>query len=176
MKKTGSVALTGLFSAIIALSAWISIPSVIPFTLQTMAVILAAGTLGIVKGTVAVAAYIGVGLAGVPVFSNFSGGIGVLFSPTGGFILGFLLLALSVGCAKTFFKGKKLFLILFSALGLLLCYLFGTLWFMFCFNEGQDTSFITAITACVLPFILPDTVKTAAAIYLIRRLKKAVKI
>ena len=88
--RTRDVAYIAIFTALMAVCSWISIPTAIPFTLQTMAVFLAVGLLGGKRGTLAVTAYVLLGAVGAPVFANFSGGIGILLGQTGGYILGFI--------------------------------------------------------------------------------------
>ena len=88
------LAYTALFTVLLAVCAWITVPLTVPFTLQTFGVFAALGTLGGRRGTYAVAAYLLLGLAGLPVFSGFRGGPGVLLGTTGGYILGFLASAL----------------------------------------------------------------------------------
>ena len=82
--KTKDMALIGLFAALLAICSWISIPTTIPFTLQTMGVFLAVGLLGGKRGTISILLYLLIGAVGVPVFSGFKGGIGALAGPTGG--------------------------------------------------------------------------------------------
>ena len=79
------------FAIVIAIGSWISIPTMIPFTLQTFAVFITVGILGGKRGAAAVSLYILLGVVGIPVFAGFKGGIGVLLGNTGGYILGFLL-------------------------------------------------------------------------------------
>ena len=106
--------------ALIAVCSWISVPSAIPFTLQTFAVCLIAALLGLRPGLWAVAGYILLGAVGVPVFSGFRGGPGALLGVTGGYIIGFLFTALTVGFAADR-HGRRLPVLLFSmALGILL--------------------------------------------------------
>lgn len=78
------MAYIALLVVVIAVCSWISIPSVVPFTMQTFGVFCAVGLLGGFRGTVAVLIYILMGLIGLPVFSNFNGGVGYLMGPTGG--------------------------------------------------------------------------------------------
>ena len=86
------LSLTALFAALIVVCSWISVPfNVISFTMQTFAVFFALSFLGGKYGTLAVAVYIAVGAAGLPVFSGFRGGVGALTGATGGYIFGFLL-------------------------------------------------------------------------------------
>ena len=85
-----SLILCALFCAVIAVSAQLIIPGVIPFTMQTFAVFLTVAVLGTAWGSVSVLAYLCLGLIGAPVFAGFHGGIGVLFGATGGYLIGFL--------------------------------------------------------------------------------------
>ena len=93
-------------AALMAVCSWISIPTAIPFTLQTMAVFLAVGLLGGKRGTLAVTAYVLLGAVGAPVFANFSGGIGILLGQTGGYILGFRSWLVSVSARAILIRSK----------------------------------------------------------------------
>ena len=127
--KAYPIVLVGVFVAIISICAWISIPMVpIPITLQTLGVFITASILGAKLGTVSIIIYILLGAVGLPVFSNFTGGFGILLSPTGGFIIGFIFTALTIGII-TSFKNSILTNTLAMLLGLLLCYIFGTVWY-----------------------------------------------
>ena len=79
-----------VFAVLIAICSWISIPTTVPFTLQTFAVFLAVGVLGGKRGSLSVLIYILLGAVGIPVFAGFSGGFGILLGQTGGYIVGFL--------------------------------------------------------------------------------------
>ncbi len=161
-----------LMAVVIALCSWISVPSAVPFTMQTFAVYCALLLLGGRRGLLAVLLYILLGAFGLPVFSGFRGGIGALLGPTGGYILGFLL------CALLFrlLEGKIRSLILLIA-GTLLCYLFGTLWFVYVYSSGgKEIGFGAALMLCVVPYLLPDAIKMLLAFVLTRRVKKAVKL
>ncbi|MBR6474866.1 MAG: biotin transporter BioY, partial [Lachnospiraceae bacterium] len=81
-------------AALIAACSWITIPFMVPFTLQTFAVFTIVGLLGGRKGFLSILVYILLGAVGLPVFSGFKGGIGVLAGTTGGYIIGFLFIAL----------------------------------------------------------------------------------
>ncbi len=169
--KTIDIVYIGLFAALIAVCAWISIPMTVSFTLQTCAVCLTAGLLGWKRGTLTVLVYILLGMVGLPVFTGFKSGIAAVTGPTGGYIVGFIFTALIVGWAADRL-GKKLWVnILFMAIGILVCYLFGTVWFMIAYK----VTFASALTTCVIPFLIPDAVKIAVAAILVNRLKKFVK-
>lgn len=88
--KTYDMAYIAIFTVLMAVCSWISIPATVPFTLQTFGVFVAVGVLGGKRGSLAVLIYILLGVIGVPVFAGFSGGIGAILGTTGGYILGFL--------------------------------------------------------------------------------------
>ena len=161
-----------LMAVVIALCSWISVPSAVPFTMQTFAVFCALLLLGGRRGLMAVALYILLGAFGLPVFSGFRGGIGVLLGPTGGYILGFLLSA-----ALYWLLERKVRSLILLILGLLVCYLFGTLWFVYVYSSGgKEIGFGAAMALCVLPYLIPDAIKLLLAFVLTRRVKKAVKL
>lgn len=169
--KTIDIVYIGLFAALIAVCAWISIPMTVSFTLQTCAVCLTAGLLGWKRGTLTVLVYILLGMVGLPVFTGFKSGIAAVTGPTGGYIVGFIFTALIVGLAADRLGKRLLANILFMAIGILVCYLFGTVWFMIAYK----VTFVSALTTCVIPFLIPDAVKIAVAAILVNRLKKFVK-
>ncbi len=162
-----------LFAAIMAVCSWIQIPMTVPFTLQTFAVFCALGTLGGKSGTISVLVYIVLGAVGVPVFAGFSGGVGVLLGTTGGYIIGFLFTALLYWAITHFFGEKLPVMIIAMVLGLLVCYAFGTAWFMIVYtNANGAVGLIAALSWCVFPFIIPDLVKIALAILIAKRIPK----
>ena len=128
--KTLDMVYIAVFAVLIAICSWISIPTVVPFTLQTFAIFLSIGILGGKRGTLAVLVYILLGLMGIPVFAGFSGGIGVLAGNTGGYIMGFLLSALVMWVMEKILGRKLWVLALSMIIGLVVCYAFGTAWFM----------------------------------------------
>jgi len=168
------MALIALFTAIIAVCSWTAIPMTIPITLQTFAVFVAAGILGLRRGLMSVVLYILLGAVGVPVFSGFRGGIGFLLGNTGGYIVGFLFTALAVGFAADKWGRKTWVLAPSMVLGLALCYAFGTAWFMFVYARSTGAiGLATALGWCVVPYLIPDAVKIAVAVLITNRLDKA---
>ncbi len=162
---------TAMFAAIICVCSLIKIPiGQVPVTLQTFAVCVAGAMLGWKRGTLSVVIYILIGMTGLPVFSG-SGGFGVLAGPTGGYIIGFIFTALCCGIAADKFGRKILPLAVSMVAGVLVCYAFGTPWFMFV----TKTDFLASLGICVLPFLIPDAVKIAAAAVLVNRLSKIIK-
>lgn len=168
--KTRDVALVGLFAALTVICAWISIPlGPVPVTLQTFAVFLAAALLGPKRGTLAVGVYILLGVVGLPVFSGFKG----LNPVTFGYVLGFLPLGLLTAAAEKLFPGRKLALPLGMALGLLVCYLIGTVWFWYVMHfRGTEYGFGKILSLCVVPFVIPDLFKMGLAYFLSKKLRK----
>lgn len=171
--KTKDLALVGLFAALMAVCAWISIPvGPVPVTLQTFAVFLAAALLGSKRGTLAVLVYILLGVVGLPVFARFS----TLNPVTFGYVLGFLPLGMLTAAAEKLFPKKAFALPLGMVLGLLVCYLIGTVWFYYVMHfRGTEYSIGKILSVCVTPFIFPDLVKLGLAYFLSQKLSKVVK-
>ena len=159
-KSVLSMVYCSLFTIIIALCSYITIPVIIPFTLQTLGIFITLELLGGKKGTFSVLLYILLGAVGVPVFSGFRGGLGVLLSNTGGYIVGFLFLAFVYWLITTCL-GRRLYArILGMLLGLLTCYAFGTFWFIWVYSDVNKISeMIPVLQICILPFIIPDIAK-----------------
>ena len=174
--KPIELAYIGIFAALIAVCSWISIPTTVPFTLQTFAVFLALAMLGGRNGFFAVLTYILLGAVGVPVFAGFKGGIAALLGNTGGYIVGFLLLA-GVYWLMTSLINEKIYIKAIAlVLGLVLCYAFGTAWFMFVYIKSNGAvSLITVLGWCVFPFILPDVIKLALSLLISSRLSRFLK-
>ena len=149
----------GVFAAVIAVSAQIAIPMPggVPLTLQTLAIMFAGIILGAKNGTLAVVIYVLIGLSGVPVFSGFTGGPGVVFGRTGGFILTFPILAAFAGIGA--YK-NRLWLGLWLILGVAVNFLSGTLMFGLVTGNSFPASFFMA----ALPFIPTELVKIGIAV------------
>lgn len=175
--KAASLAYIALFAVLIALCTWISVPAVVPFTMQTFAVFCAVGMLGGKRGTAAVLVYLLLGLVGLPVFSGFRGGPGVLLGTTGGYLAGFVLLGLCCWLVTRLFGNRMWVSAAGMLLGMLLTYAFGTAWFMVVYAQGSGpVGVMTALGWCVFPFIIPDLLKLSLALLLTRRLAPRVKL
>lgn len=175
--KKGTVyqmALCGLFAAITAVCSWITIPTAVPFTLQTFAVFCTLGALGGQLGTISVLVYLLVGLAGVPVFAGFSSGLPALMTPSGGYLIGFLFTALAYWGITKVFGEKLLVTIIAMTAGLLVCYAFGTAWFVLVYSKSS-VGVLAALVDCVFPFIIPDGLKIALAIAISSRVRRFAK-
>ncbi len=165
------IAYTALGVALLIICSWLSVPLTVPFTMQTFAVCLVAALFGLKIGMWAVAVYLLLGIAGVPVFAGFEGGLGYLLGATGGYLVGFLLTALVVGiAADKRGRGKKV-LISAMVIGVLLCYALGTAWFVLVYTRTSGpVGVATALVWCVLPYVIPDIVKIVMAALLTNRL------
>ena len=159
--KVLSLTYVALMAALMAVCAWITIPvGPVPFTMQTFAVFAALGLLGGKRGTLAVVVYLLLGLVGLPVFAGFSSGAAAL-----------------VYWGVTAKWGKSLpGMALAMGLGLVVCYAFGTVWFLLVYTGGGSAAtLLGALTLCVFPYILPDLGKIALALVLTRRVGKYVR-
>jgi biotin transport system substrate-specific component len=109
------------------------------------------------------------------VFAGFKGGLGSLVGVTGGYLIGFIFTALAVGTVTRFFGRSFPALIAGMVLGLVLCYAFGSLWFLLLYTSATGPIAMSVVLAkCVIPFLLPDAVKIALAAILVTRLKNLV--
>ena len=166
----------GIMVAFMAVCSWISIPTAVPFTMQTFAVFLAVGVFGGRRGTMAVLVYILLGAVGMPVFAGFSGGIGVLVGLTGGYIAGFVLTALIMWGMERAFGRKTAVFWCSAVLGLMACYAFGTFWYLFMYaRTAEPVGIMTVLGWCVIPFVIPDLLKITLAAAMSKRLGKAVR-
>lgn len=162
--KIFDITLIALMTAIICISSVITIQAgPVPFTLQTFGVFLALRVLGGKKGTVAIIAYLALGIAGLPVFSGFGSGVGKLAGPTGGYLLGFVISGIVIIIFDKAGKKSTVLKVLADATALLTCYAFGTAWFYYTMGLEKGMSLYAVIAACVIPFIIPDIIKIALA-------------
>ena len=166
---------TGMMTAITVVTSQIAfpLPSGIPVTLQTFSVSFC-GYFGGFWGVAAVGVYLLLGLVGVPVFANFKGGFSALAGVTGGYLIGFLPMALF--CAIPI-KVKNSVLrmvlkVLLGLVGLMLCHLLGALWFGSFSGCGFQKAFLTAS----VPYLLKDVVSVAVGCLLSDLLKRRLKL
>jgi biotin transport system substrate-specific component len=167
------ISITGVMTAVICILGPLSVPlptSPVPLSLTSLAICLSVFVLGMKYGTVSYLIYLFLGIAGLPVFSAFTGGIGKLAGPTGGYLIGFIFLALISGFFIEHFPGKYIPAFIGMAIGNSVCYLFGTIWLAFQMN----LSFSAALAAGVLPYLAGDILKMIISAILGLRLRKAV--
>lgn len=170
------MSLCGIFAALTAVCSWITLPTTVPFTMQTFAVFCALFVLGGRWGTVSIAVYLLIGLAGIPVFSGFSSGFAAFLTPSGGFLIGFLFMGFTYWALTGIFgEGLAVRLIAIAA-GLAVCYAFGTAGFMLYFSQGGSPMSVgESLTVCALPYIIPDGVKLALALTVSGRVTRYVR-
>ncbi len=177
--RTLDMAYIALFAVLMAVCAWITVPlpkPLVQFTLQTFAMFMALTTLGGRRGLYAMVVYLLLGAVGVPVFSGFRGGLGVLLDTTGGYIIGFAAAALVYWLLTAKLGDSLPVKIAACVLGLAVCYAFGTAWFLVLYARTTGPIGVTtALSWCVLPYIVPDLLKLALAVVLSGRIKKFLK-
>lgn len=172
----GALALIGVMAAVMCVMGPVTVPipvSPVPISLTNLAVFIAVYVLGTKKALVSCLVYLLIGFVGLPVFSGFSGGPAKLLGPTGGYLIGFVFMALVSGVFIERFWGRRMMGVLGMAIGSLVCYLFGTVWLAY----QAKMTFAAALAAGVLPFLPGDLAKIvlAAAIgpQIRERLRKA---
>lgn len=158
-----SLILAAEFAAIIAIFSQFTIPlGLIPLTGQTLAVGFTATILGRRVGTQAILIYLLLGFIGLPVFAGMKAGIGVLFGPTGGYLIGFIFTGLVVGTILEKTDFTYFWAVLANIIGALIPLIFGSIWLKF----FSDSTWLAAFTGGFLPFILPGMIKAIAAAYI----------
>lgn len=162
----------GVSVALLAVSAAVRLAvGPVPFTLQTLVLTLLPIALGGRLAIASVAIYLLLGATGLPVFSGMQGGIGVLAGPTGGFLWGFLigelLAALALGREGRAAQGPRAWLA--AACVLLASYAAGTIQLMVVLDVGPGA----AMASAVLPFVVPDLVKSVVGVTAGRRVRRA---
>ena len=170
IKKT---ALIGILSAIICVFSPFSIPAgAIPVSLSTFAIYIISCSVNKKYSVPSVAVYILIGAIGLPVFSSFTGGLQCITGYTGGYIIGYIPCAFIIAWMTDKFENTKIIYPLSMVAGTCVCYLFGITWYM----HKAECGFSQAAAVCILPFIIGDMIKIAAAscigITLKQRLKK----
>lgn len=170
MKKTRTkeFCMAGLLAACTAVLAQIVIPiGPVPFNLAVFGAFLAGMLLSPGMAVLSMATYWLMAAIGLPVMAGLQGGLGAVLSPTGGYVAGYLLLA---GCTALVAERPIPMRLAGMALGLVLCYTLGTVWFI-C---ATGTALPAALAMCVLPFIPADVAKGIAAAWLAETIKRRV--
>lgn len=173
-QNTASLTLIALMTAITCILGPLSIAipfSPVPISFTNLAIFLSAIMLGWKRGTVSFLVYLLIGFAGVPVFSSFTSGPAKLLGPTGGYLIGFIFLALAAGFFVDKFPGKPYMHVLGMVLGMIITYLLGSVWLAY----QANMTFQAALFAGVIPYIPGDIVKIIVAEILGTTIKKQVK-
>ena len=160
--KTKQMVLIALMTAVTCVLGPLSIPlpfSPVPISLTNFAIFLAIFVLGMKSGTISFIIYLLLGAIGVPVFSSFRGGLQVLAGPTGGYLIGFIFLALIMGFALDHFNRKLVPTIIGMIIGMAVCYAFGTVWLA----KLLSLSFKEGLMMGVIPYLAGDAAKIIIA-------------
>lgn len=160
--RTKQMVLIALMTAVTCVLGPLSIPlpfSPIPISLTNFAIFLAIFVLGMKNGTISFIIYLLLGAVGVPVFSSFRGGFQVLAGPTGGYLIGFIFLALIMGFALDHFDRKLVPTIIGMIIGMAVCYAFGTVWLA----KLLSLSFKEGLMMGVIPYLAGDAAKIIIA-------------
>lgn len=160
--KTKQMVLIALMTAVTCVLGPLSIPlpfSPVPISLTNFAIFLAIFVLGMKNGTISFIIYLLLGAVGVPVFSSFRGGFQVLAGPTGGYLIGFIFLALIMGFALDHFDRKLVPTIIGMIIGMVVCYAFGTVWLA----KLLSLSFKEGLMMGVIPYLPGDAAKIIIA-------------
>jgi len=166
--KAYSMTSIALMAAVICVVGPFTLPiGPVPITLAPLAILLSVYILGTKKGTIALLIYLLIGAVGVPVFSGFTGGIGKLAGPTGGYLVGYIIFALIAGWFIHRFYDKVVIQFLGMVLALAVLYAFGTAWIAY----SAGMTFGAALAVGVLPFIVFDLIKIVITIVLGRAVR-----
>ena len=160
--RTKQMVLIALMTAVTCVLGPLSIPlpfSPVPISLTNFAIFLAIFVLGMKSGTISFIIYLLLGAIGVPVFSSFRGGLQVLAGPTGGYLIGFIFLALIMGFALEHFDRKLVPTIIGMIIGMAVCYAFGTVWLA----KLLSLSFKEGLMMGVIPYLPGDAAKISIA-------------
>lgn len=160
--RTKQMVLIALMTAVTCVLGPLSIPlpfSPVPISLTNFAIFLAIFVLGMKSGTISFIIYLLLGAVGVPVFSSFRGGFQVLVGPTGGYLIGFIFLALIMGFALDHFDRKLVPTIIGMIIGMAVCYAFGTVWLA----KLLSLSFKEGLMMGVIPYLPGDAAKIIIA-------------
>lgn len=176
MFELKSMVLMALFAALTCVLAPLSLPiGPVPISLTNLVIYFSVYVLGWKRATITCLVYLLLGIAGLPVFSGFEGGIGKIAGPTGGYLVGFVWMAIVCGLFAEIKTEKKVMSYVLGFVGMVLgtavTYAFGTAWFCY----STETGIWAALLVCVFPFILGDVVKMAIALVFAPTLAKQIK-
>ncbi|HZJ78938.1 MAG TPA: biotin transporter BioY [Clostridia bacterium] len=174
-KKLLKLTITAIFAALSVILSQISftIPmTAIPFSMGIVSAFLSGALLPKYYALLSQVLYLSLGAIGLPVFSQFRGGLSVLAGPTGGYLVGYIFVAFFVAIAVEHYKKHLLLSLQISMLiSLFVLYFIGTVWFIFV----TGSHYVAALTTCVVPFIIPDIIKIFLAAYFSIALRKALE-
>ena len=161
-------------TAVTCILAPLSIPlpfSPVPISLTNLVIFISVFILGMKDATISFLIYLLLGAVGLPVFASFHAGLSVLAGPTGGYLIGFIFLALIQGFAMKYFDRKLIPTIIGMLIGMAVCYIFGTVWLA----KLMSLSFKEGLFMGVIPYLPGDAVKIIIAVIVGPKLYAATK-
>lgn len=162
-QKTKDMTLIGLMAAVICIIAPFSILlpiSTVPISFTNLAIYITIYVIGWKKATISYSLYLLLGFIGLPVFSKFQSGIGILGGPTGGYLIGFFFVTILAGIIIEKNPKNRIFHVIGILLGLFFTYLLGTYWF----SMVMGMPLVKALPLAVFPFLIGDAIKIAIAV------------
>ena len=160
-----------LMAAVTCILAPLSIPiGPIPISLTNLVVYFTVYVIGLKAGTCSYCLYVLLGVVGLPVFSGYVGGPAKIAGPTGGYIVGYIVCAWVTGIIVKYTKGKIYQIALAMVVGVALCYVLGTIWFMILSGNPLKVS----LGFCVFPFLPGDAIKIILASTISAKLRQGV--
>lgn len=171
--KTKNLAVMGLMTALICVLSPIMIPMPggVGFTLGLFVILLVTYLMGVPKSLICYSVYLLIGAIGLPVFAGFTGGLSRITGPTGGYLIGYIAVIIFAGIFNHLGKNKIWMFIIGSVIGIIVCYIIGSFWFMYV----TATDWKQAVWLCIIPFIPFDAVKIIAVCIIGPAIKRNVK-
>lgn len=172
--KIKTMTMISLMTAVLCILGPITLPipvSPVPISLVTLIIFLSVYILGKKRGTISCLLYLLIGFVGLPVFSGFTGGVGCLFGPTGGYMIGYVFMAIMSGFFIEKWNTKRILHVVGMVIGTMICYLFGTIWL----SVQAGMSFYAALGAGVIPFLIGDSIKIVMAVIIGPLIRKQLK-
>lgn len=170
--KIRDIIICALFCTLICICSVITVPlpfSPVPISLSLIAIFLCGALQSLKYGLFSICGYILLGVAGIPVFSGFNSGFGVLVGPTGGYLLSYVLMILCIYLIIKVFHKRTFFAYLISMLSsIIICHAFGSIWLAYFLK----TDIISALLVGSIPYIIPDIIKAVLGAYLAQALYK----
>lgn len=160
---TKRLALIAMVTAITCILAPFSVPipiSPVPISLTNLVLLISVYILGWKDATTSFLVYLLIGAAGLPVFSGFSGGLGKIAGPTGGYLVGFIFMTIIAGIFVERFPDNRFLIVAGMVLSTVVAYIFGTAWLAY----QMETPFTAALSIGVLPYLPGDTAKIILAV------------
>lgn len=161
--KTYQMAGIGIMAALISVLGPLSLPiGPVPISLTNLAIFVSLYAVGMKNGTISLLIYLLLGFLGLPIFSGYSGGPAKILGPTGGYLIGFIFMALIAGYFIDKFIDRWYLCVIGMILASAILYAFGTAWLAYQANLSARA----ALSAGVIPFIPGDLLKIFAAAFI----------